>query len=369
MVVILVGGHVVVHHLLIGGAHEAGQQRGDEARAVLALVAVDQIRTLVGREEAQAVRKAGLEVRRGEVHAKAQRLHAAGLVQGLIVGGVEALLGEVALDLLGGVGQIQDGADVVFLGERVGVGRAADLVVHRAAAAEQGVFAQRAEGDGPEVGEDLVGGIVAALVGADKLVDQVLIPVAALLLHGDAHGDVLQLPAAGHRPCHRAVLRLVLHGHAVGGGEVAHVDGEDQRPVVVPQDQLAGVHVGIVGAEGCLVFLSVHGDSQHVAVGIAAAGQLFGGDVQHEVAVLLDLGDAAGRGREVRSAHGQRQYQGQRQREEHAQGLFHVLSSLVNDGNSIPHPGGKEQEKLSFPQFFRRAVIHRRSATCMSRSI
>ncbi|CAN4005519.1 O-acetyl-ADP-ribose deacetylase, partial [Dysosmobacter welbionis] len=172
VIVIHIGGHVVRHNLVIGGAHQALQQGGDKAGPVLALGAVDQIGPLILREEAQALRQAGLEVGSGEVHAQVQGLHLPRLVQRLVVGGVEALGGDVALDQLVGIRQVHDRLDAAGLCQVIGIGGAAQLVVHGAAAAEKGVLPQIAHSHVAEVGEHRVGGVVRPLVGAGQLVDE-----------------------------------------------------------------------------------------------------------------------------------------------------------------------------------------------------
>ncbi|CAN4017887.1 Transcriptional regulator, y4mF family, partial [Dysosmobacter welbionis] len=95
-----------------------------------------------------------------------------------------------------------------------------------------------------EVGEHRVGGVVRPLVGAGQLVDEVLVIVAALLLHGDGDGDALQGLALGELPGVGAVLGGDLGGQAVAGRKVPHVDGGDQHTLAVPQHQRAGVHIG-----------------------------------------------------------------------------------------------------------------------------
>ncbi|CAN4030150.1 D-alanine--D-alanine ligase, partial [Dysosmobacter welbionis] len=329
--VIHIGGHVVRHNLVIGGAHQALQQGGDKAGPVLALGAVDQIGPLILREEAQALRQAGLEVGSGEVHAQVQGLHLPRLVQRLVVGGVEALGGDVALDQLVGIRQVHDRLDAAGLCQVIGIGGAAQLVVHGAAAAEKGVLPQIAHSHVAEVGEHRVGGVVRPLVGAGQLVDEVLVIVAALLLHGDGDGDALQGLALGELPGVGAVLGGDLGGQAVAGRKVPHVDGGDQHTLAVPQHQRAGVHIGVVGAQGHVIPSAVDGDGQQVAVCVAAVLQVRRIDVQDDVAILLDLGYAALQGGvlRLRSGCGQRQAEHQHQGQEQGQCLLHTHSSQI----------------------------------------
>ena len=191
MVVVHIRGHVIRHNFLVGGAHQAFQQGGGKSGPVLALVAVDQVGPFVFRQKTQSISQARLEVRGAEVHTQVQRLDLSSFKQGLVIGGVEAVCGDVTLDQRIGVGQIHDGLDAVGLGQCICVSGPAQLVIHGAAAAEECVFSQFSHCYIAEVGKYRVGGIVRPVIGAGELVDEILVVVAAGLLHGEGDGDIL----------------------------------------------------------------------------------------------------------------------------------------------------------------------------------
>ena len=74
---------------------------------------------------------------------------------------------------------------MVSLCEIVGISCSSYLVINGAAAAEKHIFAELSGSDITEVSENLVCSVVRTLVCTGKLVDKVLILVAALFLHTD----------------------------------------------------------------------------------------------------------------------------------------------------------------------------------------
>ena len=217
-VVVLIGGHVVGVDLGILRAHEALEQSGDIARAILALGAVDKVRTLVLDHVAQTVCQTVLEGLLGEVNAEVQEHD---ILLGVIAFGI-ALVGG---SLRRVVGEVDEGLDAGGFRCLVRVGVTTQLGVNRAGGAIQNVLAHAGGGDDAEVCKLLVGqvGIVLAVIGAVEVMEQVLRHVAARFLHLE-----LDLDGEGHAfhcgPVPGLVRVGVLFGNAVGGGKVAHVD-------------------------------------------------------------------------------------------------------------------------------------------------
>ena len=330
MIVIDISSHVVLHHLVIAGAHEAGQQSRDKTSPVLALGAVDQIGALIGGKELQALSKAGLEVVGGKINTQIQGLHLPVGKQGLIVGRVKPFRIDIALNQLVGIRQIHHRLDTVCLGQIVGIGRPAQLIVHRAAAAEEGVLAQFAGGNIPEVSKNSIGSVVLPNIGAGELMDEVLVTVALLLVHGDGHSDVLQSAALRELPGVASVLRRHLFRNTIGSGKVPHVDGGNEHTLAVPQDQGASVHIGVVGAKGHLIFPLANSQGHDVTIGVACLLQVCRVNVQHQVAILLDLRNTAlkaGIGG-LFSVGRQSQAQSQNQRQQQGSCFFHTNPSL-----------------------------------------
>ena len=284
------------------------------------------------RKEAQPFGQARLEVRSGEIHAQIQGLDLSGFKQGLIIGGVEAVGGDVALDQCVGIRQVHDGLDVAGLGQRVRVGGTAQLIVDGAAAAEKSVFPQVTHCHIAEVGEYCVGGVVRPVVGPGELMDEILVIVTAGLLHGEGDGDVLQRLPLGEHPGVGAVFRGNFGGKAAGGGEISHVDGGDQHALAVPQHQRTGIHIGVVGAKGHFIFRPIHGETKQVTIGVAALFHICRVNVQNQVAVLLNFLYAALQNRIgglLRCRDRQRQAENQRQGQEQGSRLFHTHSSCT----------------------------------------
>ena len=232
----------------------------------------------MGNHELQTGLELGLEVGGLVVHAHIEGDHIPRLIEALVVGGIKALGGKIALDGLVVVGQVDHGLDPRLLDEVVGIGGPAQLRVHRAAGAVEHALGDVAHGDGTEVGKDLVGGVVAPLVGTGELMGLILAQIPGLLSQREGDG--------------------IADCHAVGLGKVAHIDGhhQDVALLVVPHHVLAGVHVAVGGAEGDLQAAALYGHLQHIPQLEAGVIESLGLDVQVQVAVLLHGGHAARHG-------------------------------------------------------------------------
>lgn len=90
------------------------------------------------------------------------------------------------------------GSHAAFRQQGVGVRRAAQVVVERAAAAEKRVFAQRAARNRAEIGKDRVGCVILARVGGEKLARKVFVAISALDGEHDGNLQIADFAPAGN---------------------------------------------------------------------------------------------------------------------------------------------------------------------------
>ena len=245
-----------------------------------------QIRAVVCGDEAQAVRQALPEFRGGKVHAKVQANH---VLPG-VVGIPEAFIGFHGFFI---VGHIDDGFHARGLGGGVGFLIAVDFRIYRGRRTVQPVLSHAGGGDKAEIGVCFIRqmGIILTDLGAHQLMDHPLVVVPALFLHGKGylHG-LLRLVM----PQEAGVgFGLFLFGNAQGGGQIAHVDGQNNVVFIFldhhAADHPAVFHVGIVGAHGHLHFPAGNRYGHDIAVGKAFIQQFRTFQRQHQVAIFLNV--------------------------------------------------------------------------------
>ncbi len=193
-VIVVVGDHVVVEHLVIAGAAQGLEQGAGEARPVLAFGAVDEVGTVVGDHLAQALDELLRVLVAAVVDAHVQCGDVAGIVETLVPRHVEGGVGIVALDLLLGVRLVEDELNAGLLRKRAGIRRTAVLVVARRGGAVYGALRHPTAPHGPEVREGHIAGIVVPVARVDCGERVLGRQVLALLAQGDGAGIALLQP-------------------------------------------------------------------------------------------------------------------------------------------------------------------------------
>ena len=199
---------------------------------------MDQIGRFPANNGTHSLRQACFEILGNRIHSEIQIRYLTAPVIGVIGRFID----------VGGVGKVDNGSNTGVSCRLIRVGTASDGRVNGGRRAIQFAGTHARGIDHTEVGEGLVAqvGIVRALNAANELMNEPLIAIAAFLLHGDFdfNGSLYQIIPF--------VAGLFLYGalrcNSVGGGEIAHVDSQNQRTIVRSgaQDGNAIVNVAVV---------------------------------------------------------------------------------------------------------------------------